>query len=171
MVDGASHVTLDDCEVLHASNFGAPPSCGILLIGKSGSGKSDLALRLIAAGAQLVADDRTDLYVHQGTLYATSPARIAGLLEVRGVGILAFPHAKQAKVTLVAELGKAPQRLPDHRSFRVPAALRLLSGAAPPRPAPAPAGAGSGIGVFDSRSSLNCSGSLPAAIASSSRND
>ena len=112
--------------------FGAPPSCGILLIGKSGSGKSDLALRLIAAGAQLVADDRTDLYVHQGTLYATSPARIAGLLEVRGVGILAFPHAKQAKVTLVAELGKAPQRLPDHRSFRVPAALRLPSGAAPP---------------------------------------
>ena len=112
--------------------FGAPPSCGILLIGKSGSGKSDLALRLIAAGAQLVADDRTDLFVRQGVLYATSPARIAGLLEVRGAGILALPHVKQAKVTLVAELDKAPQRLPEHRSFRVPAALRLPSGAAPP---------------------------------------
>ncbi len=112
--------------------FGAPPSCGILLIGKSGSGKSDLALRLIAAGAKLVADDRTDLFVRKGKLYATAPARIAGLLEVRGVGILALPHVEQAKVTLVAELSKAPQRLPEQRFFRLPAALRLPSGAAPP---------------------------------------
>ena len=111
--------------------FGAPPGAGILLLGASGSGKSDLALRLMAAGGELVADDRTDLYVWRGRLYARAPARIAGLLEVRGVGILAFPCARQVKVTLVAQLGKASPRLPRHRVFRVPAALRLPPDAAP----------------------------------------
>ena len=112
--------------------FGAPPGAGILLLGNSGSGKSDLALRLIAAGAELVADDRTDLYLSRGRLYARAPAPIAGLLEVRGVGILALPYARQVKVALVAQLGKAGPRLPRHRFFRAPAALRLLPGAAPP---------------------------------------
>lgn len=112
--------------------FGAPPDSGILLVGPSGSGKSDLALRLIAAGAELVADDRTDLFVKKGVLWARPPARIAGLLEVRGVGILAIPHAKQAPVTLVARLGRAEPRLPKRRSYRVPAALRLPREAAPP---------------------------------------
>jgi hypothetical protein len=111
--------------------FGAPASCGILLVGKSGSGKSDLALRLIAAGARLVADDRTDLYVWCGRLYAKPPKRIAGLLEVRGVGILKVPYDTKTQVTLVVELGKAGPRLPETRYFR-PAALRLPPAAAPP---------------------------------------
>jgi HPr kinase/phosphorylase len=112
--------------------FGAPASCGILLVGRSGSGKSDLALRLIAAGAKLVADDRTDLYASRGRLYAKAPKRIAGLLEVRGVGILKVPYATQMQVTLVVELGKAGPRLPEHRFYRVPAALRLPTASAPP---------------------------------------
>lgn len=112
--------------------FGAPASCGVLLLGPSGSGKSDLALRMIQAGAKLVADDRTDLYVARGRLYAKPPRRIAGLLEIRGVGIVAVPHAPQTQVTLVVELGKIAQRLPAHRRYRVPAALRLPKEAAPP---------------------------------------
>jgi hypothetical protein len=112
--------------------FGAPASCGVLLIGKSGSGKSDLALRLMAAGARLVADDRTDLYVSRGRLYAKPPKRIAGLLEVRGVGILKVPYDTKTQVTLVVELGKAGPRLPETLTFRPPAALRLPPAAAPP---------------------------------------
>ena len=54
--------------------FGAPPDAGVLLLGKSGAGKSDLALRLIALGATLVADDRTELYLWQRKLYARPPA-------------------------------------------------------------------------------------------------
>lgn len=111
--------------------FGAPPDCGILLLGASGSGKSDLALRLIAMGAELVADDRTDLFVKRGRLYAKPPMRIAGLLEVRGVGILALPHAAEAKITLVARLGRAGPRLPARKAWLAPAALRLPSKAAP----------------------------------------
>ncbi len=112
--------------------FGAPAGCGILLLGKSGSGKSDLALRLIAAGAELVADDRTDLFVRRGRLYAKSPTRIAGLMEVRGVGILSFPHTGQTQVTLVARLGRTSARLPAHSLYKPPAALRLPVKAAPP---------------------------------------
>jgi HPr kinase/phosphorylase len=112
--------------------FGAPPSLGILLMGSSGAGKSDLALRLIAAGAELVADDRTELFVRSGRLFARSPARISGLLEVRGVGIVTLPHAREARVALVAELGKKPPRLPEHRYYRAPAALCLPAKAAPP---------------------------------------
>ena len=112
--------------------FGAPPDCGVLLIGGSGSGKSDLALRLIAAGAELVADDRTDLFVLRGRLCGRAPARLAGLLEVRGVGIVKLPRARQVCITLVAKLGRAAERLPAHRLYRPPAALGPLAKAAPP---------------------------------------
>jgi HPr kinase/phosphorylase len=112
--------------------FGAPPDAGVLLLGKSGAGKSDLALRLIALGATLVADDRTDLYVRRGKLYARPPARLAGLVEVRGIGIVKLPHAPRVCVTLVVELGREATRLPDHCRYRPPAGLALPAAAAPP---------------------------------------
>jgi HPr kinase/phosphorylase len=112
--------------------FGAPAGLGVLLVGRSGSGKSDLALRLIAMGAQLVSDDRTDLYVARGNLCARPPAGIAGLIEVRNVGILKLPHARSAEIGLVVELGRGAVRLPEHRRFHLPPALGLASEAAPP---------------------------------------
>ena len=60
---------------------------GVLLRGPSGCGKSDLALRLIDGGAVLVADDRVSLEARAGDLVASAPDALAGLLEVRGVGI------------------------------------------------------------------------------------
>ncbi len=114
------------------STFGAPPEAGILLLGHSGAGKSDLALRLIALGATLVADDRTDLTVWRGKLYARAPARLAGLIEVRGVGIIELTHAPRARVALVVEVGAGSQRLPSHRRYRPPATLALAPKAAPP---------------------------------------
>jgi len=111
--------------------FGAPAGAGVLLVGGSGAGKSDLALRLIAMGARLVADDRTDLFVARGRLFARAPKRIAGLIEVRGVGVLRLPRAAQAQVTLVAELGRGGPRLPAHRRWLPPAALALPADAAP----------------------------------------
>ena len=67
----------------------------VLILGKSGAGKSDLALRLIMdKNAELIADDRVDIESVNGVLKAACPKNIQGLLEVRGIGICKFPFIK-----------------------------------------------------------------------------
>jgi serine kinase of HPr protein (carbohydrate metabolism regulator) len=90
---------------------------GVLLRGPSGSGKSDLALRLIDRGAVLVADDQTRISERGGQVLAEPPETIAGRIEVRGVGILALPHLRAAPVALVIDLvaAAAVERLPAPR--------------------------------------------------------
>ena len=100
--------------------FKAPPSAGVLLLGRSGAGKSDLALRLIARGAKLVSDDRVDLYVDRSRLTARAPALIEGLLEVRGLGIVALPSAAKARVALAVSLDGAKARLPRPEEYKSP---------------------------------------------------
>jgi serine kinase of HPr protein (carbohydrate metabolism regulator) len=92
-------------------------ACGVLMCGGSGSGKSDLALRMIHSGASLVADDRVDLARSGGALLARCPAALAGLLEVRGVGILRIPSIQEAQIGLAVDLvpGVEPERLPEPR--------------------------------------------------------
>jgi hypothetical protein len=99
---------------------------GVLLLGKSGAGKSDLALRLIDDGARLVADDRTILYVIGGALYARAPASIKGLLEIRGLGIIELPVRAHVKIALVVRLGPEGARLPRLRRYRPPAPLTAV---------------------------------------------
>ena len=82
---------------------------GVLLFGPPGSGKSDLALRLIDRGAVLIADDRVHVAA-DGTLHP--PAALAGLLEVRGLGILHMAHVAGVVAALAVELDGVPQRLP-----------------------------------------------------------
>jgi hypothetical protein len=97
--------------------FKTPPGAGILLLGESGSGKSDLALRLIARGAKLVSDDRTDLSVERGGLIARAPSVLRGLIEVRGLGIIALPSAAKARVALAVSLGGVKARLPRREFY------------------------------------------------------
>lgn len=90
---------------------------GILLRGPSGSGKSDLALRLINDGARLVGDDRIDLAGEAGALIARAPTTIAGKIEVRGIGILSLPAVRSARLRLAVDLvtSSAVERLPEPR--------------------------------------------------------
>jgi len=103
---------------------------GVLLRGASGSGKSDLALRLIDGGARLVADDRTDLAVEGGRLFASCPAPLAGRIEARGVGIGPVPSQPRAWVRLAVDLvaPEAVERLPEPATSLIAGvAIPLLS--------------------------------------------
>jgi hypothetical protein len=107
---------------------------GVLILGDSGSGKSDLGLRLIEQGAILVADDRTDLFVDGGKLKARPPAALAGLIEVRGIGIMALSYEKMAEVSLVVQLAARDviPRLPEPARFTPPPPLALAEAWRPP---------------------------------------
>ncbi|NBC31227.1 MAG: hypothetical protein GVY13_00980 [Alphaproteobacteria bacterium] len=100
--------------LIHATCV-AVDGVGVLLRGPAGSGKSDLALRLIDGGARLVADDQVDLRAEGARLIAAAPAPIAGLLEVRGLGPVPVPSLGEAEVGLIVDLvpGHCIERLPD----------------------------------------------------------
>lgn len=79
---------------------------GLLILGPSGSGKSTLALQLMAVGAQLVADDRTDLVKDGGDIVAHCPETILGQIEARGLGILAAMPGQPARLAAIVDLGR-----------------------------------------------------------------
>lgn len=124
-------------EMLHASCV-AIGGHAVLIEGRSGSGKSDLALRLIDRGAALVSDDYTLVSPAGDTLVATAPAKIAGLIEARGVGLLHEDHIADAPVALLVAVDQPVVRLPDGFAKRtiagvaIPAvALAALEASAP----------------------------------------
>jgi len=98
---------------------------GVLIRGKSGSGKSSLCLRLIdgagfglganALRAELVADDQVELSRRGGIVFAAAPAALAGRLEIRGLGIVSLPYRREVALRLVVDLRPASEieRLPE----------------------------------------------------------
>ncbi len=96
---------------IHASCVAAG-SRGILLLGPSGQGKSDLALRLIDRGARLVADDRCDIWFDRDRLWCRPPETLAGKLEVRGIGIVEQPWTAPVPLALAVRLTERYERMP-----------------------------------------------------------
>jgi HPr kinase/phosphorylase len=116
-------------EVIHASCV-ALEGRGLLILGPSGSGKSALALDLIAQGAGLVADDRCILTRQGGRVQASCPPPLRGLIEARGVGLLRCPAADSAEVVLAIDLGQTEDaRLPPVRHCtRIGVPINLVLG-------------------------------------------
>ena len=111
-------------ETLHASCV-ARDGRAILISGRSGSGKSDLALRLIDRGADLVSDDYTIVRRVGGKLLASAPANIRSKLEIRGLGILEFHFEADVPVCLAVELATEVERLPETPEWLIVAGVQV----------------------------------------------
>lgn len=89
---------------------------GALLRGPSGAGKSDLALRLMATGWRLTADDRVVLWTQAGRLFGRGPDALHGLIELRSLGVMVAPALPFCEVVLVVEADSDPDRCPAPRA-------------------------------------------------------
>ncbi|MCL4675621.1 MAG: serine kinase [Pararhodobacter sp.] len=102
---------------MHATAVAFGPHAGVLILGASGTGKSQLGLALIGEGAQLVSDDQVLVTALDGALFARAPRPIAGLIEARGIGILRMACRRLTRIALIVDLAeaRAPRRarLPD----------------------------------------------------------
>lgn len=105
-------------ENLHASTV-ASGGRAVLIAGPSGSGKSDLALRLLDRGFTLVSDDRTIVRKEGRRILASAPETIKGKLEIRGIGIVDMEQVNDVPVALVVELTSEITRLPDDSRERL----------------------------------------------------
>ena len=116
--------------IVHATAVFFPQEQGSVLIrGPSGSGKSDLAFRLIEQGAQLVSDDQVALFNRRDKIYVEAIESIRGLLEVRGLGLLHYPPAMMSELLLVVDLVPRDDvpRLPEwEKTVLLNVALPLL---------------------------------------------
>lgn len=99
------------CELVHATAI-AVNGHGVLLIGPSGSGKSDLALRLIDRGADLISDDVVMIKTGKYAPSIGFAANIAGQIELRGVGIVQVSHIQSASLRIIVQMVPSVERMP-----------------------------------------------------------
>ena len=130
-------MTAISSETLHASCV-VIGGRAILIEGLSGTGKSDLALRLIDRGARLVSEDYTMVRRQGGALIAAPPATLAGKMEVRGLGIVDMPFVTDQPVALIVGLGEAVERMPEPADSRIIAGIAVPCCALPSLDASAP---------------------------------
>jgi len=106
-------IPLDDSLIMHATCVDINGS-GVLIVGRSGSGKSSLAINLIALGSTLVADDQCEIVKKNNKLSVFKPTSLPSSIEIRGVGLVSLPMAVETSLDWVVNMDEAEtQRMPD----------------------------------------------------------
>ena len=113
-------------KTVHATAV-AIAGAGVLIRGDSGSGKSDLALRLIDRGAKLVSDDQVDIVRNGEDLLLSPPPRLAGKLEVRSLGICEREYLSGVELKLIVDLKPHPDRFPLDRQVMILLGIKVPS--------------------------------------------
>ncbi|MEM6603641.1 MAG: HPr kinase/phosphatase C-terminal domain-containing protein [Pseudomonadota bacterium] len=104
-------------ENIHANLF-TFEGVGFLLRGPSGSGKSDLTLRVLDEGGALVSDDRTDIFAdNDNKIYGQPPEALKGKLEIRGIGIITHPYTPSCFIDVICDLCNSYARMPEDNSI------------------------------------------------------
>ena len=99
---------------------------GVLIVGRSGSGKSSLAINLLALGSTLVADDQCELVKNNNKLRVFKPASLPNSIEIRGVGLVAVPMVVETRLDWIVNMDEVEkERMPDLRfteidGYRIP---------------------------------------------------
>ena len=106
-------IPLNDSLIMHATCVDINGS-GVLIVGRSGSGKSSLAINLIALGSTLVADDQCEIVKKNNKLSVFKPISLPSSIEIRGVGLVSVPMAVETSLDWVVNMDEAEtQRMPD----------------------------------------------------------
>src|SRR3546814_964990 len=130
-------MTVLSSEMLHSSTVSVNGRA-VMIEGRSGSGKSDLALRLIDRGAKLVSDDYTIVRRKGKMLLASPPENIAGKIEVRGIGLVEMTHVSDLPVALVVQFFDVVDSMPTTPALRVMAGISIPVMNIPPHASQAP---------------------------------
>ena len=118
-------IPFDGSLIMHASCVDINGS-GVLIIGRSGSGKSSLAINLLALGSKLVADDQCELVRKNNSFRISKPASLPKSIEIRGVGLVSVPMVNETSLDWVVDMDEVEkERMPNPRfteigGFRVP---------------------------------------------------
>ena len=106
-------IPLNDSPIMHATCVDINGS-GVLIVGRSGSGKSSLAINLIALGSTLVADDQCEIVKKNNKLSVFKPTSLPSSIEIRGVGLVSAPMVVETSLDWVVNMDEAEtQRMPD----------------------------------------------------------
>ena len=118
-------IPFNDSLIMHATCVDINGS-GVLIVGRSGSGKSSLAINLLALGSKLVADDQCELIKNNNRFRVSKPASLPNSIEIRGVGLVSVPMVVETSLDWVVDMDEAEtERMPDLRfteigGYRVP---------------------------------------------------
>ena len=112
-------IPLNDSLIMHATCVDINGS-GVLIVGRSGSGKSSLAINLIALGSTLVADDQCEIVKKNNKLCVFKPTSLPSSIEIRGIGLVSVPMVIETSLDWVVNMDEAEEeRMPDLRSTEI----------------------------------------------------